>query len=204
MRSLRQQLEHSLPGRTCFIGLGNTDYADDGFGVRLAEALIAAGVPDVILAGTAPDRCIGRAASFDHIVFLDAAEFGGECGSVIFLDSAQVAAHFPQISTHKISLALLAQWAEANGHTKAWLLGVQPESLRAAPQLTPSLQKTLELLSDLLTAHAGADNPVRAEPCTAHVGTEVPARPLGTDHVGTGVLARPAERRLGKKLEVRA
>ena len=125
-----------------------------------------------------PDRWISQAASFDHIVFLDAVDFGGEAGSAVFLDAAQMTACFPQISTHKISLAVLAQWVEANGHTKAWLLGVQPESLRAAPQLTPSLQKTLELLSDLLTNHVGdaqacPDRSRRVRPHRAKFGSEL-------------------------------
>ncbi|HXZ40181.1 MAG TPA: hydrogenase maturation protease [Terriglobales bacterium] len=173
-----QQLEQCLAGRVCFMGLGNVDYADDGFGVRLAEALIAAGVPDVIVAGISPDRWIGRVAGFDHIVFLDAVEFGGEPGAVVFLDSAQMAARFPQISTHKISLGVLAQWAEATGTTKAWLLGVQPESLKPQQQLTPTLQNALELLCDLLKT--------------------------STDHAGTAASGCPAEGELGSKVEVNA
>jgi len=175
MRDLSQALAPSLRGRVCFLGLGNTDYGDDGFGVRLAEALIDCGVPNVIIAATTPDRWIGQAANFDHIVFLDAVEFGGEPGAAIILNSAQMAARFPQISTHKISLALLAQWAEADGHTRTWLLGVQPESLKLSPQLTARVQKSLQLLLDFLTEHVGRD-----------------------------ALVRSAERKLGSELEVNA
>jgi hydrogenase maturation protease len=159
MRDLRQQLEESLKGSVCLMGLGDLDYGDDGFGVRLAEELLEAGVPDVIVAGTAPDRYIGRAANggFDHVVFLDAVDFGGAPGSAVFLSASEIAGRFPQISTHKISLGALAKWAEANGTTQAWLLGVQPESLKAAetklgapPRLTPAVQTTLEVLVDLL------------------------------------------------------
>jgi hydrogenase maturation protease len=134
------------------MGLGNVDYGDDGFGVRLAEALVTAGVRDVITAGTMPERWIDRAAGFDHVVFLDAVEFGGAPGAVVFLDSEEMATGFPQISTHKISLSALAQWAQAKGETRAWLLGVQPESLKTAQQLTPTLHKTLAALCDLLVA----------------------------------------------------
>jgi len=175
MNDLRDQLKQCLTGRLCFMGLGNIDYGDDAFGVRLAEALIDCEVPNVIIAGTTPDRWIGRAAGFDHVVFLDAVEFGRDPGSVVFLDSAQMTARFPQVSTHKISLGALAQWLEANGHTKAWLLGVQPESLKPVQQLTPPLQKSLELLVDLLTAH-----------------------------VGTDAFSRPPDRKLGSELEVNA
>lgn len=150
MKNLREQLECSLAGRVCFMGLGNVDYGDDGFGVRLAEELKAAAVPDVIVARTTPDRWISHFASFDHIVFLDAVEFGGAPGSAVFLDSSEIAVRFPQISTHKISVGVLARWVELTGSTKAWLLGVQPESLKPGQQLSPTLQKTFEVLRELL------------------------------------------------------
>ncbi|HXZ34342.1 MAG TPA: hydrogenase maturation protease [Terriglobales bacterium] len=150
MPTLRQQLEQLLKQRVCFVGLGNVEYGDDGFGVGLAEALIDAGMPDVIVAGTAPDRWIGQLAAVDHVVFLDAIEFGGAPGDVVFLNSAQMAARFPQISTHKISLSLLAQWVEANGSTKAWLLGAQPGSLKSPQQLAPTLRETVDVLCELI------------------------------------------------------
>jgi hydrogenase maturation protease len=159
MPDLREQLQQCFQGRVCLMGLGNVDYGDDGFGVRLAEELKseirnpkAEGNPKsegrsedpgrsssdfglrshVIVAGTTPERVIGRVAdeSFDHVIFLDAVEFGGAPGSVVLLNSDEITARYPQISTHKISLGLLAKWAEVNGTTKAWLLGVQPESLK--------------------------------------------------------------------------
>jgi hydrogenase maturation protease len=133
------------------MGLGNADYGDDGFGVRLAQELIAQGMNDVIVAGTTPDRWIGQLTEpFDHIIFLDAVEFGDTPGSLVFLDSGEISVAFPQISTHKISLAVLARLAEANGKTRAWLLGVQPQSLRPAPILSQKLETTLEALRELL------------------------------------------------------
>jgi hydrogenase maturation protease len=173
MPDFREQLQQLLQGRVCFMGLGNVDYGDDGFGVRLAEELkFEVRSPKsegrreepgrsssdlglwshVIVAGATPERVIGRVAdeSFDHVIFLDAVEFGGAPGSVVFLNADEMTARFPQISTHKISLGLLAKWAEASGTTKAWLLGVQPESLKPGVELTPAVQATLELLRELV------------------------------------------------------
>lgn len=169
MSNLREQLECSLTGRVCFMGLGNVEYGDDGFGVRLAEELKAGGVPDVIVAGTTPDRWISRFVGFDHIVFLDAVEFGGTPGSVVFLDSGEIAARFPQISTHKISVGVLASWVELAGSTKAWLLGVQPESLKPSPQLTPTLQLSLEVLRELLCNSAA----IQAADCVPAVKASI-------------------------------
>jgi len=167
MPGLRDQLESCFAGEVCLMGIGNLDYSDDGFGPCLAAALLAKGMPGllpqdakgacvggtaVVVAGTCPERYLGPVTSqgFDNLVFLDAVAFGGQPGSVIFLDAEQLIPRFPQISTHKISLGVLAKWAEANGRTKAWLLGVEPESTRPARELTPTVQRTLEALAELL------------------------------------------------------
>jgi hydrogenase maturation protease len=106
----------------------------------------------IIIAGTTPDRWIGQMAEadFDHLVFLDAVEFGGNPGSTVLLDAGEMVARFPQVSTHKISLGLLAKQVEASGRTKAWLLGVQPASLKTGEGLSPAVQATLDLLYELL------------------------------------------------------
>jgi hydrogenase maturation protease len=106
----------------------------------------------ILLAGTTPERFIGpiASASFDHVIFLDAVELGGEPGSVVFLGANEMGARFPQISTHRISLGTLAQWIEAGGTTRAWLLGVQPASLRPGAQLSPVIERTLDMLAAIL------------------------------------------------------
>lgn len=122
----------------------------------------------VVKAGIAPERFIGRVVEegFDHIIFLDAVDFGGAPGSVVLLDSQQMAARFPQVSTHKLSLGLLARQIEANGRTRAWLLGVQPGSLRLGEPLSPAVRATLELLLELLEACVGGRASSRAQTCS--------------------------------------
>jgi hydrogenase maturation protease len=158
MPDLDQTLRRCLRGRVCLMGLGNPAHGDDGFGVHLARALApqpgtgTEETPLVLVAGTMPDRLVGRiaAAGYEHIVFMDAADIGGAPGAVAFLDSAQMAARFPQVSTHGMSLGLLARWAEQGGATRAWLLGAQPQCLRPAQRLTPVLQVTLQALAAVL------------------------------------------------------
>ena len=156
MAELREQLEKCFRERVCIMGVGSADYGDDGLGMHLANELSAAGVPHVIAAGTAPERFMGWVAGekFGHLLFLDAVEFGGAPGAVVFLNAGEIAARFPQISTHKISLGLLSQWTEANGTTRAWLLGVQPESLEASAQLSGTVRQTVDILRDLLVVLA--------------------------------------------------
>jgi hydrogenase maturation protease len=180
MKDLRQQLAELLQGRVCLMGLGNIDCGDDGVGVRLAEELLEAGVPDVVVAGTTPEHCVGRIAGqgFDRLIFLDAAEFGASPGSVVLLNASEICARYPQISTHKISLGVLAKSLQA-AKTKVWLLGVQPQSIKSGEAITPTVSATCDVLRTLLLEQN-------------HVGTAALGCPV--DHGGTAALGRPAER----------
>ena len=196
MPGLRDQFQSSLRGRVCFMGLGNVDAGDDGFGVRLAEALARAGAPEVVIGGTAPDPLAVRGADrgFHHLVFLDAADFGAAPGSVVFLNSQEMAARFPQISTHRLSLGMLAKCVEAGGATRAWLLGAQPESLKPAPALSPAMQTTLAILTELIgsvmSVNASALDGRARTPCAPRRAGDCPpylARPAMTHLLSEGI-----------------
>ena len=160
MPDLREQLQCLLRGRVCMMGIGNVDHGDDGLGVNLAEAISArltsSGAASlahhVINAGTTPERLIGSITekNYDHLIFLDAVEFGGAPGSVLLLNAEETAARFPQISTHKLSIGLLARCIKTGAGTNVWLLGVQPGSLKRSQGLSPAVQRTMEMLDQML------------------------------------------------------
>ncbi len=171
MPNLPERLRDWRAARTCLVGVGNVGGGDDGFGVRLAEKLLDSGWQGrgcrVLIAGLEPERSLPAlcGGGFDHVVFLDAVAFGGEPGAVVLLETPEIAARFPQVSTHKLSLGLLAETIQASSVTKCWLLGVQPASLSAGAGLTPKVQTTLELLADLLAGEPSARNSPGARPC---------------------------------------
>jgi hydrogenase 3 maturation protease len=168
MPDLREQLQHCFRGRVCVMGLGNIDYGDDGFGVYLAESIAArlAGSGNtslarhVINAGTTPERLVGsvKGKGYDHLVFLDAVEFGGEPGSVLLLNANETEAQFPQISTHKMSIGLLARYIKTSEGTDVWLLGVQPGSIKRSQGLSLSVQRTMEMLDAMICSFWIATN----------------------------------------------
>lgn len=189
MADLHDRLRQILQGRACLVGVGNVDLGDDGLGVRLAESLMAGPRSDspaaggfarsrfgfeLLNAGTTPERWLSPLAGggFDHVVFLDAVEFGGRPGAVVLLDAGQLAARFPQVSTHKLALGLLAGWLQRCGGTRVWLLGVQPAMLRAGEGLSEPVQRTLDLLRQLI---AGVSGEAAGNHATAGDATRVAA-----------------------------
>ena len=152
MRSLRDELRESLAGRVGLVGIGNPDCGDDACGLRLAEAVRDFGYPDVILAERTPERWTERLArgGFRTLLFLDAVAMGAAPGDVVFLKGAEIAARYPQVSTHKLSLGTIARLIEAQATTRVFLLGVQPQAVGYGAQLSAPVQATLQALRDLL------------------------------------------------------
>ncbi|HYL80978.1 MAG TPA: hydrogenase maturation protease [Candidatus Acidoferrum sp.] len=152
MGDLRSELRDKLLGRVCLVGIGNPDLGDDGFGVRLAEEIQAAGYPEVIVAGTTPERWAGHLAQsgYGTVVFLDVVRIPAEPGAVAFLGAGDLTSKFPQLSTHKLSLGTLARLIESTSQAKVWLLGTQPKTLLPGSGLSGSVGTTLEALKALL------------------------------------------------------
>jgi hydrogenase maturation protease len=149
------------------LGVGSLEQGDDGFGPRLALALqrrLRAGRAPAraVDVGLCPERYVGLAvrAGCRLLVFADAVDFGGGPGALLLASSAELQARPPGASTHRVPLSVLAQYAEALG-AEAWLLGVQPGSLRGEEGLSPPVAAAVEALADLLAA---ALDPPRPRP----------------------------------------
>ncbi len=163
---LRADLRRCLAGKVCLVGVGNVDLGDDGFGVRLAEALDGAETAVVISAGTAPERWVGKIAreGFDSVVFLDAVEVDAPAGSAILLRQEEMVAAYPQLSTHKFSLGTLARLIESQCDSRVWLLGVRPGRLRRAGGLSREVRESMDALRVLIgeTLRTGREEHTRS------------------------------------------
>lgn len=151
-RDFSAVLTEALTGKTGFVGIGNADRGDDGFGVRLAQALRANGVPDVIIGGMSPENNITSLikGGFDNLLFLDAVETGAVAGSVVFLNADEIKSRFPQVSTHKIGLGTLARLIERESSARVWLLGIQPATIKEQTGLSDAARTTMELLQRII------------------------------------------------------
>jgi len=149
---LRADLAAKLAGRTCVMGIGDRQWGDDGLGVALAESLKRKNCPDVLVAGNVPENWIGRIGQdeFDQVLLIDAVEYAGEPGSVVILDEGQLRSRFPQVSTHKLSLGMLAALIQHESGARVWCLGVKPASLKSGTGLSEPVQATLQVLEEVL------------------------------------------------------
>jgi len=152
MEDISSTLAEVLTGKTAFLGIGNTDRGDDGFGVRLAEALEEAGLENVLIAGTTPEiyAIVLGNGKYDTVLFLDAVFSGAEPGSVVLMDAAEIRSGFPQVSTHRYSIGTLAEIIRSGKGTKVWLLGVSPASTEMGGALSGAVKESLRMLTELI------------------------------------------------------
>lgn len=145
--------------RLWLLGVGNVAQGDDGFGVRLVEALrprLQGGGAEAVDAGVAPERFVGQAAArgAEALVFADAARFGAAPGTLLLAATPELMARPPGASTHRVPLSILAQYAEGLG-MRAWLLGVQPGTLEG-PALSPAVDGAVRALTEILAGALAA------------------------------------------------
>ena len=152
MPGFRRSLAGSLVGKVCVVGVGNPERADDGVGTFVAERLVERGMEGVIVAGTTPERWMTTlvAGEYDTILFVDAVALEAEPGSAVLMDAAEIEAHFPQVSTHRISLGTLARVIGREAGARVLLLGVRPQSLAEERGLTGAVRETASGLAAVL------------------------------------------------------
>ena len=147
--------------RLAVLGAGSTLRADDGAGVRVVEILrgIMAGkeCPSLLLCPgeTAPENYSGTIRRFgpSHVLAVDAADMGGEPGSVARIDPGDVGG--PTFCSHMLPLRVMIDYLAAETGASVLLLGIQPESTAFDAPMTPKVEKAVEELCGCLAGLIG-------------------------------------------------
>jgi hydrogenase 3 maturation protease len=147
---LRDDLKARLQGTVLVVGIGNTLRGDDGFGPRMIERLegkVSARLLDV---GEVPESYVGRVLEQKArtILVLDAADIGEAAGTVAILEAEDLAEC--NVSTHQMSLELFFRYLRENSHADVFALGVQPKQISLGSEMSPEVESTAELLSEVL------------------------------------------------------
>lgn len=120
--------------RVVVMGLGNLLWADEGFGVRVAERLYAhyhwPEDVEIVDGGTQGLNLLGYVESAGHLLILDAIDYGLEPGTLRTYAGERIPAYLSakKMSLHQNSFSEVLALADIRGHLPAHiaLVGLQP------------------------------------------------------------------------------
>ncbi|GHK20517.1 hypothetical protein ECZU03_43060 [Escherichia coli] len=123
--------------RVVVMGLGNLLWADEGFGVRVAERLYAhyhwPDEVEIVDGGTQGLNLLGYVESASHLLILDAIDYGLEPGTLRTYAGERIPAYLSakKMSLHQNSFSEVLALADIRGHLPAHiaLVGLQPAML---------------------------------------------------------------------------
>lgn len=138
-------LERVLTMRTMIIGIGNDMRADDGVGCWIARQLMGKTSIPVIDAGEIPESYLDKIRSYqpDCVLLIDAVDMGAEAGSIAVLDSSKLPEVLP-ISTHRLSVKLLADYIAHEVGAQVLLLGIQPKTIEFGAPMSEEVREAAE------------------------------------------------------------
>lgn len=138
--------------KTLVLGLGNTLLGDEGVGVRVIEQLAASGErPGVewMDGGTLSFTLAGPIAEADRLIVVDAANLQRESGALQLFEAEQMdrfVGSGKMSSVHEVSLLDLLSITALSAELpqQRALIGVQPEFVDWADQLSPAVEASLQ------------------------------------------------------------
>lgn len=140
---------------TLLICLGNSLRSDDGVGPYLGQQLEK--IPGVLIedAGNRSERALDFADVYrpQKIIFLDAADFGGQPGDLRLLANTELVER--SFSSHRLPLSALIDWIETEHPTRCLCLGIQAGSMQFGEELTPAVARTAAQMIDWFEDEAG-------------------------------------------------
>jgi hydrogenase maturation protease len=141
------------------LGIGNILLSDEGVGVRVVEALAAAGdwpaEVELIDGGTCGMEMLDQLEGLDLLVVVDCVRGGRAPGTPVVLRDEAVPKFFrTKLSPHQIGLADVLASLELTGRApgETVIVGIEPESLALGMELTPAIAARLPELVDLTQA----------------------------------------------------
>ena len=122
-----------------FVGLGNELRGDDLAGLVFIDTLKTKTVfnkSKFIIAGKNPENYLQEilGSNPEAVVFIDAADWGGEPGDISFLEADSIASG--DFSTHAYSIKLLEQFLSLNRQMDFVYIGIQPKNTDFGKEIT--------------------------------------------------------------------
>ena len=176
--------ECQAAGRIAVLGVGNVGRGDDGAGVLAAAELKrklgrrGRSRIKVFIGHEAPESLTGELRRFspDLVLILDAAVSGKKPGSIFLLEKKDMAVE--DISSHRMPLALLADYLEKSIGCRVKVLAIEPRSCREYTALSAVVRKAADKLTgqlaEILTEPRRRPIPCRVTFYSGYKGRETP------------------------------
>jgi hydrogenase 3 maturation protease len=145
------------------LGIGNDSRGDDAAGVLCvrdagkvwaisSEATTSNGRSILLLdGGETPESLTGPLRAFrpDLVILIDAVRGGGPPGTIFRIDPERISDE--EVSTHRISLAMLVRYLETSLGTRVFFLGIEPVSTEWNAPLSPPVRTSIQIIGETLT-----------------------------------------------------
>ncbi|MBN2145579.1 MAG: hydrogenase maturation peptidase HycI [Candidatus Aureabacteria bacterium] len=127
-------------GCLVILTVGNTLRSDDGAGPYMASKLHSASNVKIIDGGMHPENSIEQITAWKPsiILIIDAADFGGGAGEVRIIESEAIPEN--SLSTHAISLKVIAKILNDDIGAKIIFIGIQPKDVSFGEGLSPEVK----------------------------------------------------------------
>ncbi len=139
-------------GKIVIVGIGNALRGDDGFGPALIERLKGKVKAVCLDAGSAPENYLGKSVKEkpDTILIADALHLGLSPGDYEILKKDEILKS--GLSTHDVSPHMLIEYLENGTSAEIYMLGVQPQSLSFGEEMSQSVKRTLEEITNAIAS----------------------------------------------------
>jgi hydrogenase 3 maturation protease len=134
--------------KVALVGVGSELNGDDAAGVQVARRINkATGMPAAFIAidaGSIPENASGVLRKFkpDLVIIVDAAALGEKPGTISWLDPEMIDGM--SASSHTLPLSVLGGYLEQELGCRVAYLGIQPEQLEFAAELTSSVEDAVD------------------------------------------------------------
>jgi hydrogenase maturation protease len=142
---LKAQLEEIAgKGKVYVLGLGNTDRADDGAGILVAEALKK---PFPLNSFSEHDGIEGTVLDISEkdedatVIVVDAADMKKAPGSIALVRREDI--RETEITTHRVAVALMASVLDKAGKATT-VLCIQPAKIEFRGEVTPAVRRSID------------------------------------------------------------
>ncbi|NIM02971.1 hydrogenase maturation protease [bacterium] len=145
------KLKNRLQGKVSLVGIGNPLRGDDGVGPEIISRVKDL-LPSLFLfdVGEAPENYLGKIVKQkpDTIVLIDAVDFNAPPGTIKIMEKDDIKDE--SLSTHKVSLNLVAKYLYKETSADVFVLGIQPETTEFGREISRPVREGLEKIIRML------------------------------------------------------